>query len=194
MTTVYLLRHGEYENPRYLFPGRDPGYPLSVTGREQVERTTAKLAFGKIAALYASPLLRTKQTADILAKKLDLPVIYDDRLLEVRTGMENTPMKEFDAIGGNVYTPEFARKGVEQPEAIAARMRTCITALTGLHAGKTIVCVSHGDPIRFAVASYSGLPLSFDGAKALRIPLAGGYRLDFEAGEDDVKLYPIVAS
>lgn len=178
-TRVYLLRHGEYENPQYLFPGRGPGFPLTDNGKSQVFAVAQSLISQSIAAIYTSPVLRAKQTAEILSERLNLEITCDERLTEIKTGMEGSPMADLDAIGGNVYTPEFAAKGVETPDEIAARMRACIDEVAIRHKDEAVVCVSHGDPIRFAVVAYKGLPVTFEGAKALIVPLAGGFRLEF---------------
>jgi len=195
MTTIYLIRHGEYENPEHVFPGRGPGFPLSERGRKQIAAVAQMLLVQPVVAIYASPIVRTRQTAEILAEQCNLDSIFDERLLEVRTGMEGTPMADFDAIAGNVYTPEFEAKGVETPAMITLRMRSCIDEIVRNYTGKIAICVSHGDPIRFAVASYSGKAATFEAARTIPVLLAGGYKLEFNTGGVDVaQLYPIATS
>lgn len=75
MTTFYLLRHGMKE----ALIG-DP--PLSEVGIKQAEETAKYLKQFSIKAIYSSPLLRAKQTAEIAGKVLDLQVVVDKRLLE----------------------------------------------------------------------------------------------------------------
>ena len=74
MTTIYLVRHGEYENPDYLFPGRSSGFPLSARGREQVCKLADYFVKKPIAALFSSPLLRTMQSAEIISRTIHVPI------------------------------------------------------------------------------------------------------------------------
>lgn len=80
--TVYFVRHGEVENPEKIKYGRLPGFPLTQLGRLESERVGQEFLPKNIEAIFSSPLLRTKETAEIIGRKLKLPVFYDDRLLE----------------------------------------------------------------------------------------------------------------
>ncbi len=180
MTTVYLIRHGEYENPEYVFPGRLPGFPLSERGREQVFQLAKLFQGTTFAALYSSPLLRTRQTAEILSEVLHIPALSDDRLLEVRTMAEGIPMKLFDDTSGELsYTPPYQEKGAESMAALSQRTVGFIEEKREEHEGKQVLVIGHGDPIRFGVMHYMGLPISFPASREVGIPLAGGYRIEF---------------
>ena len=78
VTTIYLLRHGDYENPLNIFHGRLPGFPLSTLGLEQARRLGESIADLPITAVYASPLTRTYQTAQAIANIHHLQVQTDD--------------------------------------------------------------------------------------------------------------------
>ena len=123
MTIIYLVRHGEYENPKYTFPGRSPeGFPLSERGRGQVNRLASYFSGKPIAALYSSPILRCKQSAEILSERVHLPIVFDDRLLEVRTMADGVPMRLFDADPVRSYRPELLIKGAESMTELTDRM------------------------------------------------------------------------
>lgn len=190
MTTIYLVRHGEYENPHYLFPGRGPGFPLSDLGRRQVAVVADYMRSRHITALYSSPVLRTRQTAEIISAAVSLPIVFDDRLLEIGTNIEGTSMTDVDAIGGNVYTPEFHAKGAESIEDLVARLNGFVVEKRTEHEGKNILCVSHGDPIRFIVMHYMNKTLDFRSSRAIATPLAGGYSLIF-TNDGSVSVEPI---
>jgi len=179
MTTIYLVRHGEYENPHYRVPGRGPGFPLSDRGRRQVALVANYMQSRHIAVLYSSPIVRTRQTAEIISAAVNLPIVFDERLLEVGTNLEGTSMTDMDAIGGNVYTPELHEKGAESIEDLVARLNGFIVEKRTEHEGKEILCISHGDPIRFIVMHYMNIPLDFRSSRAIATPLAGGYSLTF---------------
>jgi broad specificity phosphatase PhoE len=84
--TVWLLRHGERQDsvdPDWASRADRPHDPgLTATGREQARRTARRLAGESIDAVYASPFLRTVETADIVARELGLPVALEPGLGE----------------------------------------------------------------------------------------------------------------
>src|SRR5579871_5924908 len=87
MAILHLLRHGEHEVQRKLVAGRTPGIALSARGRAEIAAVAERLAGdGGVTALYASPLQRTRETADILAARLGLPVAIHDDLIELDFG------------------------------------------------------------------------------------------------------------
>ena len=85
MTVFYLLRHGE---PTVFgrINGRLPGVGLSAKGRAEIAAVAERLAGGKIDAIYASPLQRTRETAEILADRLGLPIQYREDVIELDFG------------------------------------------------------------------------------------------------------------
>src|SRR5919202_2035091 len=88
-TVVLLVRHGQTPTTGKLLPGRAPGLHLSETGQAQAEAVGRRLAGQpktKIAAVYASPLERTKETAGAIAGALGLKVKVDKGLLEADIG------------------------------------------------------------------------------------------------------------
>jgi len=80
MTKFLLIRHGETEwNRELIFRGRSD-IPLSAVGRRQAAQLAAALAHEPIAAIYASPLSRARDTAAAiaLARKSDSPALRDE--------------------------------------------------------------------------------------------------------------------
>src|ERR1700694_6103219 len=74
VTTVYLIRHSEAENPRSVLCGHLAGFPLSELGRRRAEALAERLAGSGIGRIIASPLERAQETARILASRLPEPV------------------------------------------------------------------------------------------------------------------------
>lgn len=193
MTTIYLVRHGEYENPDYLFPGRLlDGYHLSERGRDQVRKLAQYFADKPIISLYSSPVLRCRETASILSDSLTLPVTVDERLLEVKTTAEGLSMKLFDETRGELsYLPDFQAKGAESMESLANRIYGFVEEVRLSHANQEVLIVTHGDVIAFGVTKYAGLSITFAASRTFPTPLARGYRLEFdEAGKPVIS--PIV--
>jgi len=159
-TTVYLLRHAEYESPEHSIPGRLPGFPLSAAGREKAGELAVYFQKKPIVAVYASPLLRTRQTGEIIAKATGIPCSPDDRLLEVRSGIGGQKEGFIEnELGGWLYTSKWHkdRRG-EMPQEIFDRMADFMRKKVAQHAGEELIVVSHGDPIMFLIAGYQGLP------------------------------------
>lgn len=86
MTRLLLIRHGRSVwNAQGRIQGRaDP--PLDELGREQARRLAERLRQEAVVALYTSPLRRAQETADIIGRALDVPVVPDERLQEYDVG------------------------------------------------------------------------------------------------------------
>lgn len=87
----YIFRHGQ---TIWNAEGRPQGQseypvPLTITGQEQARVLAQKLADKKIKLIVSSDLLRAKQTAEIVAAELKVPVKFDPRLREVDYGTLN---------------------------------------------------------------------------------------------------------
>src|SRR2546428_3205291 len=88
-TTVYLVRHGMHDwlRPEHnRFAGAIPGVGLNEQGRLEVQRLAGLLSGEPITWIAASPLQRTMETAEMLARARHLDVAADERLLEWRCG------------------------------------------------------------------------------------------------------------
>ena len=164
-TTVLLVRHGQTPTTGKVLPGRAAGLHLADAGREQAERTAARIAeLGGIDAVYTSPLERAKETAAPIAKACGLRTRTARGLLECDfgdwTGKQlKTLMKlpEWQTVQRAPSTFRFPRG--ESFTEMQTRMVTCLDTLRAAHPGGTIVCVSHADTIKAAVAHAVGTPL-----------------------------------
>lgn len=158
-TTIYLVRHGAVQNPDQVIYGRMPGFPLSEEGRQQAHRLGAHLSGKNIAAIYASPLARTRETAGIISSfHKNIEILFDERLLEVHSpGLEGKPFADFAAEEWNFYKPGYiARYGGERLGDIWRRMQAFLTEAAKKHKGQKIVAVSHGDPIMIVQTKHRG--------------------------------------
>ena len=162
MTHLYLIRHGQAINVVQKTSG-DPG--LSPLGVKQAERLRDRLAAsGEIATdvLITSTMLRAKQTAEIIAPALGLPIIFDDEVQEQRPGEAlNMSEEEFREKFGPV---EFEQKpyfrlapGAESWVEFSLRASTALQRITREHDGKTIVIICHGGIIDASFLFFLGL-------------------------------------
>src|SRR5687768_10679995 len=85
-TVTHLLRHGQTEHtPERRYSGRND-LPLSLTGRAEAEAAAHRVAGLGIEVIVASPLRRTRETAEIVGGVLGLPVELDEDLIELDFG------------------------------------------------------------------------------------------------------------
>ncbi len=153
MTTLHLIRHGEAEvNVRRIVGGKRGDTGLTPRGVMQAERLRDRLAAtGEISAdvLLASSLPRARQTAEILASALDLPIVVDDDLQELDPGdADGLSVEEAIArFGVPNFEEDPARPlcpGGESWVTFMARVAGALARLGRTHAGRTVVAVTHG--------------------------------------------------
>jgi probable phosphoglycerate mutase len=149
-----------------VLPGRTPGLHLSDTGRQQAEAVANRLVStnGKIEAVYASPLERTKETAAPIAKRLGLRVRVERDLLECDfgewTGKQlKALMKLPEWHTVQRYPSGFRFPGGESFPEMQARIERAVARMRDRHPGETVVAVSHADPIKALVAAAVGTHL-----------------------------------
>jgi len=161
-TLVLLVRHGQTPTTGKLLPGRAPGLHLSDVGRQQAEVAAERLsALRKIDAVYASPLERARETAAPIARATGQRVIIDKGLLECDfgdwTGAELSKLMKLPEWTTVQRSPStFRFPSGESFTEMQTRMVSAIDRLCAKHRGGTIVCVSHADPIKAAVAHAMG--------------------------------------
>ena len=149
-TRIHLVRHGEVHNPQRILYGRLPRFGLSDAGRQQVQAAARWLNDRSLTALFSSPMLRARQTAQAVADlNPDLRLQISTWLNEVHTRYEGRPGAELDASGGDVYTG--SGKGYEQPEDLVARVRKFSMRVRKRYGGGQVAAVTHGDIVTFTV-------------------------------------------
>ncbi len=179
---VYLLRHGQVENPDNLLPGSKPGFPLSERGRRQIKALAdeIKAAGVKPTALFASPLLRTQQTAEIVSEAFDLPVKTDERLLEWDMGRwEGGPLDDFFARSGYFEKP-FRLPGNESLDALADRVLVAIDAARLAAGAGDAIVVSHRESLVAALIRLQNL--AWDVVHDVDLPVASAWEILYTGG------------
>lgn len=164
-TLVLLVRHGQTPTTGSTLPGRARGLHLADTGIAQAEVAASRISkLTKVAAIYASPLERTRETAKPIARERKLKVQIDRGLLECDFG--DWTGKKLDALRKlpewntvQRYPSGFRFPNGESFAEMQTRMVGALDALVAKHPGQTIVAVSHADPIKAAVAQALGTHL-----------------------------------
>lgn len=164
-TVVVFVRHGSTPTTGKVLPGRAPGLSLSDQGRKEVEATAARIArVSKLAAVYASPLERTWETAQPIARPHNLRPRAERGLLEIDigeyVGLTLERARKLPAWRLVQRQPSaFRFPGGESFVEMQARVLDTIARIVARHPNETVVAVSHGDPIRVAVAHALGVHL-----------------------------------
>ena len=157
-TSISFVRHGEVHNPQDLFYGRLDGFPLSDLGRQQALAVGISLKDTPLAALYSSPMLRARQTAEmILDSREGTELIVDELINEVKSPYDGIPSSEVEALNWDIYAN--VGTGYEQPEDVLARALRFIRKTLRKHPGKHIVAVTHRDLIVFMFLWYKDRPI-----------------------------------
>lgn len=149
-TTIYFVRHGEYENPQQILPSRLAGFPLSAKGKSQIEKVSRLLLSKKIAAVYASPILRTKQSGQLLSHHLKIPLYFSKSIQEVDTPLQGQHVSvthNISKYGDSFVFPPHRDFGGETLEHIYLRVDKFVKKICEKYPGKSVICVSHGDPM-----------------------------------------------
>ncbi|HVB51842.1 MAG TPA: histidine phosphatase family protein [Acidimicrobiales bacterium] len=166
LTTILLVRHGTTATTGSVLPGRAPGLHLSEKGVAQANALAERLGdLGrKPAALYVSPLERARETAAPLAKALRLHGVVDRGLLECDfgtwTGKKLSTLSrrvEWRAVQHAPSTFRFPQG--ESFSEMQQRIWTTLERLAKRHRNRTVIVVSHADPIKAAVTYAQGVPL-----------------------------------
>ena len=163
LTRIYLIRHGAtILTAEDRFAGAT-NVPLSDEGRAQAGRLAQRLKGLPVAAVYASPLDRTMETARILAAAHSLEVNPRDGLREISHGhweqltraeVEKQFPTEAAAWDEDPFT--IAPAGGESGLAVTARALPALMEIVRQHEGESVIVVSHKATIRLLLSSLLG--------------------------------------
>jgi broad specificity phosphatase PhoE len=176
MSVIYLLRHGataaNRERP-YRLQGRHSNHPLDERGIAQARRAADSLSRVSFAAVYTSPLLRARQTAQIVAEPHRLPVEEVPELIEASLGRwegltwqeaeteDSAHFHRFMANSGTVPYP-----GGESFLDVLNRAEPVFVRLAAEHRERPIAVVGHNVLNRAYLSAILGLPI--DLARSIR--------------------------
>lgn len=168
-TLVLLVRHGLTPTTGTSLPGRAKGLHLADAGRKQAadasDRIAALATNGRtVDAVYASPMERTRETAAPIAAAVGRKVQIERGLLECDfgewTGAELKRLMKLPEWGTVQRAPStFRFPGGESFTEMQTRIVTAIDKIRAAHPGGVVICVSHADPIKAAVAHAMGTHL-----------------------------------
>lgn len=163
MTTLLLIRHGVTDATGRRLGGRTDA-PLNEAGRAQARAAGERVAALPVRAVYASPLRRAWETAELVARACRRTPVRADGLVEVEYGRwTDRPLrdvartKQWEVVQHRPSLVAFPEgetlRGVQQ------RAVDTVEALVAAHRREVIAAVSHADVIKAVVAFYLGMPL-----------------------------------
>lgn len=165
-TRLALVRHGLARcNVDGVIGGRRGCTGLTDLGRDQArrlgDRLLAEHGDSAITAVYASPLLRARQTAEIVTGQLGLPFTVEDDLREPDYG-EADGARWADVVAAFGMVPNEHPDlpiacGAEPWTAYLARVGAALNAVLARHPGGNVLVVGHGETVSAAAYLFLGL-------------------------------------
>ncbi|MGV8851371.1 MAG: histidine phosphatase family protein [Rhodoglobus sp.] len=174
---IYLVRHGETDWNRERRIQGSSDIPLNETGRAQAKTTGELLARREWDGIFASPLSRAMETAQIIAQEtgltapLPLPAVVERNYGDA----EGRTDKEVDAL----YPGDTQVPGREPREAVIERVLPALVQLAENNHGKSVIVVVHGGVIAAVLAAVA--------PERPRAPIVNGSVHSFR--HDDGSLY-----
>ncbi len=173
MTMIHLVRHGEVHNPQGILYARLPRFRLSERGQQQAAAAGVYLQHRPLTAVFSSPMLRARQTAEFIARPHDLKVQQSELLNEVLTPHQGRPIAELDAEGWIMY--EDLPPDYETPADLLDRVQQMIASVRAQYPEQEVAIVSHGDVVLSVQFWAQGITFS-------------------DSTKNSVKVYPATAS
>jgi broad specificity phosphatase PhoE len=163
-TTVFLVRHAAHDRVDRILCGRMPGVNLGETGRGQAARVARRLSGEGLAAVYTSPLDRSRETAEPIAAAAGVR-------LQVAAGLNEIDVGEWTGRSFAALEPDPRWRtwnaerslgeapGGERMQAVQDRVTGELEILRRRHPGARVAAVSHSDVIKSALCAVLGLSL-----------------------------------
>ena len=166
-TLILFVRHGQTPTTGVELYGRKPGVHLSELGLSQAESVADRISEMNqrgIAAIYSSPLVRTRETATPISNALGIPIKQSRGLIELDvgdwTGRKLNQLRKLKAWSTvQKYPSGFRFPNGESFVEMQTRISQTVDGFVSDHPGATVVAVSHADPIRALIAHAMGTHL-----------------------------------
>ena len=165
-TFIYFVRHGEtILTPERKFSGTGTLDPeLMQEGLDQAELVAKECAKLGAEVLISSPLKRTRQTAEAIARTTGLDIIFDEAWYELSFGtwdgkaIEEVREQEPDEYQAWLNSSSYAPPGGESYDEASIRIEEALEKLVAEYPGKKIIVVTHNGVIKTAAKIAVGAP------------------------------------
>ncbi|HKG78334.1 MAG TPA: histidine phosphatase family protein [Pyrinomonadaceae bacterium] len=164
MITFFLIRHASCSGLGQTLWGRTPGVCLNETGKLQAQRLAERFGGMTLQAIYSSPLERALETAETIARSMNLEVTKNPAFDEINFG--EWTGKSFDTLSSDESWRRFNRDrsttripGGESFLEVQTRVVTGLEWLSSQHTNARVAIVSHADVIKAAVGYFTATPI-----------------------------------
>jgi len=165
-TTIILIRHGETVlTPFKKFSGDGPLNPeLTDIGLDQAEKVANAVAALNPEVIIASPLRRTTQTAEAIARATSLPIVFEDAWIECSFGIwDGLSIDEVKEKYPADYQAWISSTGFAPPEGesydnVAVRVDAALNQIAAEYPGQRVAVVTHNGTIKSAAKVVIGGP------------------------------------
>lgn len=164
MTTFFLIRHASCNELGQTLWGRTPGVCLNETGKSQAQRLADRFRGITLNAIYSSPLERALDTAETIARSMNLEIRKNPAFDEIDFG--DWTGKSFDTLSGDEVWRRFnsVRSATRIPGGesfleVQTRAVTELDKLSSQHNNARVAIVSHADVIKAAVGYFTATPI-----------------------------------
>jgi len=161
MPLAIFMRHGEADNNvNRILVGRHIESHLTENGRQQVRDTANYLKGIQVDKVFVSPVIRARETAEIVCDVISLDYEIDERLYEIELG-KLVGMNYEDIIDkhGNLFLKFYSGDkqmldyyGVESFTSVKMRIKHLLYEAIERYPDKNIIFVTHLDPIKAAIS------------------------------------------
>jgi probable phosphoglycerate mutase len=196
-TTIFLVRHASHDRVGTVLCGRQAGVSLGAAGAEEARRVAGRLEGEDLAAVYTSPLERSRETAEPIAAAAGVPAQTADDLHEFDYG--TWCGLSFDQLSAdpswqawNADRPHRRPPAGETLIELQHRMVRWLEFARDRHPGERVAAVSHGEPIKAALLWVLGAPFDALGRFAVdpasvSVVVAGDWGFKVQAINETVR-------
>ncbi len=189
-TRVFLVRHADVHNPKGVLYGHLDNFPLSEKGRARAAAVGRRLSQAGLARIVHSPLLRARETAEIIARQVPHPVelIEEHELREAEFGRYLQGVKPWQVpLRRPLWFVHKARRGLlpgdETIEAMGGRILAVARRCASEHPGQVTALVSHADPLQAAWILLDGRPRTEVEMYRKQVARAGALEVEFDGDQ-----------
>lgn len=151
-TRVFCLRHGQsHDNAEHVYPSEFPGVGLTPLGFAQAMQALESLQNEPIEAVYSSTARRAYETAAVLAKPFEVPVLKESGLLEYEIGRSESAndqaafARSYELLCKWLLDGKLSSRmaGGESGHEVLHRFDASMNRIASSHAGGTVAVVGH---------------------------------------------------
>lgn len=157
---IHFVRHGDVHNPNDILYGKLPGFHLSEKGFNETEEGAAVLeeaiaaaatttGISRISSVLHSPMLRTRETAEVLTATSNRSALLKEEplLVEVYVPYNGGPKAVVAALNYDLYSHGQEDEGYENYQDVLHRVVEFVNTLRAspIHGNTQVVAVTHGD-------------------------------------------------